>query len=167
MTVREIQHALNSVGSSLPRLVEDGVWGVKTRERVLEFQRLNRLPETGVVDDSSAPQLAFLSGQSSIGFPDIPISSRGPGDPAAGTPHPEYPGCFWDPSIRNYACDDGFTVDGQSLAGGGYDDGTSATGSPFNPVTRGGTPNKSQSNNNYVVIALAALALIALMGGRR
>lgn len=51
--VRDIQHMLNVISTThpaLPRLVEDGVFGERTLEGVMIFQRDFGLPVTGVVD---------------------------------------------------------------------------------------------------------------------
>ena len=51
--VRDVQHMLNVLSFShpaIPRLVEDGVFGERTLEGVLIFQRDFALPVTGVVD---------------------------------------------------------------------------------------------------------------------
>lgn len=51
--VRDIQHMLNVISAThpaLPRLVEDGVFGERTLEGVMIFQRDFGLPVTGVVD---------------------------------------------------------------------------------------------------------------------
>lgn len=34
-----------------------------------------------------------------------------------GSPHPEFPGCLWDPNIGDYVCDDGYTVNGVPVGG--------------------------------------------------
>lgn len=47
--VRQLQKDLNAAGgSSLPRLAEDGMFGSKTRARVVEFQRSKRLMADGI-----------------------------------------------------------------------------------------------------------------------
>jgi len=38
--------------------------------------------------------------------------------PRSGEPHPDFPGCFWSPPLNTYACDDGFTVEGDPLPPG-------------------------------------------------
>lgn len=51
--VRDVQHMLNLISlthPALPRLVEDGVFGERTLEAVMIFQRDFGLPVTGVVD---------------------------------------------------------------------------------------------------------------------
>ena len=51
--VRDVQHMLNVLSFShpaIPRLVEDGVFGERTLEGVMIFQRDFALPVTGVVD---------------------------------------------------------------------------------------------------------------------
>ncbi len=51
--VRDIQHMLNLISlthPAIPRLVEDGVFGERTLEAVMIFQRDFGLPVTGVVD---------------------------------------------------------------------------------------------------------------------
>lgn len=51
--VRDVQHMLNVLSFSypaIPRLVEDGVFGERTLEGVMIFQRDFSLPVTGVVD---------------------------------------------------------------------------------------------------------------------
>ena len=51
--VRDVQHMLNVISlthSAIPRLVEDGVFGERTLEAVMIFQRDFGLPVTGVVD---------------------------------------------------------------------------------------------------------------------
>jgi peptidoglycan hydrolase-like protein with peptidoglycan-binding domain len=55
--VRSLQAALNKLPSSLARLAVDGVAGPKTTARVMEFQRLNGLPATGVVDLNTSVRL--------------------------------------------------------------------------------------------------------------
>ena len=48
--VRQAQQKLNQAGASvLPRLVEDSVFGAKTRARVMEFQRSRALVPDGMV----------------------------------------------------------------------------------------------------------------------
>lgn len=51
--VRDVQHMLNVISlthPAIPRLVEDGVFGERTLEAVMIFQRDFGLPVTGVVD---------------------------------------------------------------------------------------------------------------------
>lgn len=51
--VRDVQHMLNLISlthPAIPRLVEDGVFGERTLEAVMIFQRDFGLPVTGVVD---------------------------------------------------------------------------------------------------------------------
>ncbi len=47
--VNELQRFLNELHSDLVRLKADGIFGPKTRERVMEFQSQNQLVEDGVV----------------------------------------------------------------------------------------------------------------------
>src|SRR5678815_5297062 len=46
--VRELQSALNALPTIHPRLVVDGIFGPKTRTRVLEFQKQRNLKVDGV-----------------------------------------------------------------------------------------------------------------------
>lgn len=47
--VRELQSGLNTLPTTLGLLAEDGSFGSKTRQRVMEFQGQNRLTQDGVV----------------------------------------------------------------------------------------------------------------------
>lgn len=102
---KQIQHALNALAqggqSSLPYLAEDGNFGSATRARIAEFQHLNNLNATGLVDDLTATWLQALSGvivqnldappiygQSSTGSADASVST-GPG-------YQQYEPGFWD-----------------------------------------------------------------------
>jgi ABC-type transport system involved in cytochrome bd biosynthesis fused ATPase/permease subunit len=55
--VADLQTALNSKPSRLPRLVADGIFGPRTRERVLEFQRSNGLQPDGIVGEKTCAKL--------------------------------------------------------------------------------------------------------------
>lgn len=60
--VRQIQHALNNAGGSLlPRLVEDGILGSKTKARVVEFQRVIRLKPDGIVGPKTRAALGLTA----------------------------------------------------------------------------------------------------------
>lgn len=51
--VRQIQEQLNLVGefySSIPVLIPDGIYGERTADAVRAFQKIFRLPQTGIVD---------------------------------------------------------------------------------------------------------------------
>lgn len=51
--VRIIQHQLNAISNAypaLPKVVEDGIFGQGTRNSVMKFQEIFRMPQTGVVD---------------------------------------------------------------------------------------------------------------------
>lgn len=60
-SLRLTQKSLNDLPSSLPKLVEDGIMGPKTIERIKEFQRQNGLLETGVLTDPTVNLLAAKS----------------------------------------------------------------------------------------------------------
>jgi peptidoglycan hydrolase-like protein with peptidoglycan-binding domain len=49
VAVAEVQTLLNGKPSSLPRLNSDGIYGAKTRARVIEYQRDNALHGDGIV----------------------------------------------------------------------------------------------------------------------
>ena len=52
-TVRQIQEQLNLIGefySSIPVLIPDGIYGERTADAVRAFQKIFRLPQTGIVD---------------------------------------------------------------------------------------------------------------------
>ncbi len=54
--VRTVQQQLNAISDNfplIPKLAADGIFGPKTRESVRTFQKVFRLPETGVVDFST------------------------------------------------------------------------------------------------------------------
>lgn len=55
------QTALNSFPSAYPKLTVDGVLGPRTKERLIEFQRANRLSATGVIDTATLQKLANRS----------------------------------------------------------------------------------------------------------
>ncbi|MEO6603435.1 MAG: peptidoglycan-binding domain-containing protein [Polyangiaceae bacterium] len=64
--VKRLQRALNQLtqrtgvllaGSSLPLLVEDGIFGTKTQARVQEFQTRARLKSDGIVGSFTAKSL--------------------------------------------------------------------------------------------------------------
>jgi len=62
-TVIGVQRALNFLKVATPPLIEDGVYGPKTRAAVSEFQRKKDLPVDGVVGDQTRESLACaLSG---------------------------------------------------------------------------------------------------------
>ena len=51
--VRQLQEQLNLIGdyyTSIPALMVDGIYGERTAEAVRQFQRINNMPQTGVVD---------------------------------------------------------------------------------------------------------------------
>lgn len=51
--VRQIQEQLNLIGefySSIPVLIPDGIYGERTADAVRAFQKIFRLPQTGIVD---------------------------------------------------------------------------------------------------------------------
>ena len=51
--VRFIQSALNRISDNyplIPKLVTDGIYGPKTRNSVIVFQKIFLLPESGIVD---------------------------------------------------------------------------------------------------------------------
>lgn len=74
---RLVQQKLNSFpGSALPKLVEDGIFGPKTRARTMEFQRQHGLVPDGVV----GPKTRAALGMSTVG----PAAPTAPG-PADGT----------------------------------------------------------------------------------
>ncbi|MGN0329058.1 MAG: peptidoglycan-binding protein [Lachnospira sp.] len=51
--VRQLQEQLNLIGdfyNSIPPLTVDGIYGENTAEAVRQFQRINNMPQTGIVD---------------------------------------------------------------------------------------------------------------------
>jgi len=51
--VRQLQEQLNLIGdyyTAIPALTVDGIYGERTAEAVRQFQRINNMPQTGVVD---------------------------------------------------------------------------------------------------------------------
>lgn len=51
--VRQLQEQLNLIGdyyTAIPALTVDGIYGESTAEAVRQFQRINNMPQTGVVD---------------------------------------------------------------------------------------------------------------------
>ena len=51
--VRQLQEQLNLIGdyyTAIPSLMVDGIYGERTAEAVRQFQRINNMPQTGVVD---------------------------------------------------------------------------------------------------------------------
>lgn len=51
--VRQLQEQLNLIGdyyTAIPVLTVDGIYGERTAEAVRQFQRINNMPQTGVVD---------------------------------------------------------------------------------------------------------------------
>jgi len=73
---RQVQQKLNSApGSALPRLAEDGVFGAKTRARVVEFQRQRGLVPDGVVGTKTRLALGLS-----------PVAPVAPGAPTAPGP---------------------------------------------------------------------------------
>lgn len=51
--VRQLQEQLNLIGdyyNAIPTLSTDGIYGERTAEAVRQFQRINNMPQTGVVD---------------------------------------------------------------------------------------------------------------------
>ena len=51
--VRQLQEQLNLIGdyyTAIPALMVDGIYGERTAEAVWQFQRINNMPQTGVVD---------------------------------------------------------------------------------------------------------------------
>lgn len=55
--VKDVQTALNGRPSSLPALIVDGIFGNKTRAKVVEFQQRNGLVADGIVGDLTLDQL--------------------------------------------------------------------------------------------------------------
>jgi peptidoglycan hydrolase-like protein with peptidoglycan-binding domain len=69
---RLVQQKLNSFpGSVLPKLVEDGIFGPKTRARTMEFQRQRGLVADGIVGSKTRAAL----GMSTV----VPVGPRAPG----------------------------------------------------------------------------------------
>jgi peptidoglycan hydrolase-like protein with peptidoglycan-binding domain len=66
--VRDLQQKLNSLPTNLVRLVVDGVFGPKTKSRVMEFQGQNNLSPDGVVGPLTWQQLILLISQVSGNF---------------------------------------------------------------------------------------------------
>jgi peptidoglycan hydrolase-like protein with peptidoglycan-binding domain len=63
--VAKVQNALNQIGAGprrtmLPYLVPDGIFGVKTHARVVEFQRMNGLKPDGVVGPETLAAIGEL-----------------------------------------------------------------------------------------------------------
>lgn len=58
--VKELQSLLNSLPTMLPRLTVDGLFGAKTRSRVVEFQGQRRLSQDGVVGPNTWQALFAL-----------------------------------------------------------------------------------------------------------
>ena len=51
--VRQLQEQINLIGdyyTAIPALTVDGIYGERTAEAVRQFQRINNMPQTGVVD---------------------------------------------------------------------------------------------------------------------
>lgn len=51
--IRQLQEQLNLIGdyyTAIPALTVDGIYGERTAEAVRQFQRINNMPQTGVVD---------------------------------------------------------------------------------------------------------------------
>ena len=55
--VKEVQSALNGFPSNLPQLIVDGIFGGKTRAKVVEFQQKNSLAADGIVGDLTLEEL--------------------------------------------------------------------------------------------------------------
>ena len=60
--VLQLQQNLNMRSSKLPRLKNDGVFGLKTQARVMEFQRDNGLKADGIVGDLTSGKLRAKGG---------------------------------------------------------------------------------------------------------
>jgi Putative peptidoglycan binding domain len=69
--VRQVQEALNRGVTALPRLDEDGIFGPKTRSRVVEFQGQKNLTPDGIVGPLTTEELLKLL------FPPKPIDPTG------------------------------------------------------------------------------------------
>jgi len=82
-SVTSVQQMLNTTGTRLPLLSIDGIFGVKTRSRVVEFQNDNGLVADGLVGDATSAalkkgrpndaqffsQLSELTRQAGVGLP--------------------------------------------------------------------------------------------------
>jgi peptidoglycan hydrolase-like protein with peptidoglycan-binding domain len=76
--VRQVQEALNKTGpSALPKLKEDGIFGPKTRARVVEFQKSRGLVPDGIVGPKTRAALGTPGGQ-----PGTPTPGGGGGGPS-------------------------------------------------------------------------------------
>ena len=83
--VLAIQNALRRLGYNI---IDDGIFGLQTREAVLNFQRANNLPVTGVVDNITAGTLFARVGD---------IDSQSPADGTRGR-------FCTEPNNRNQIC---------------------------------------------------------------
>ena len=83
--VLAIQDALRRLGYNI---IDDGIFGLQTREAVLNFQRANNLPVTGVVDNITAGTLFARVGD---------IDSQSPADGTRGR-------FCTEPNNRNQIC---------------------------------------------------------------
>lgn len=81
--VRQVQAGLNLLPTQLLRLKIDGIFGVRTQGRVLEFQRFNRIVQDGVVGDITLGLIETLLRNLGLWPPPDP----GPG-PSAGAVRP-------------------------------------------------------------------------------
>ena len=81
--VRQVQAGLNLLPTQLLRLKIDGIFGVRTQGRVLEFQRFNRIAQDGVVGDITLGLIETLLRNLGLWPPPDP----GPG-PSAGAVRP-------------------------------------------------------------------------------
>lgn len=58
---KEIQTILNETLSPSPKLVVDGVFGKSATQAIKDFQKLNNIPITGVIDETTAPYFTKIS----------------------------------------------------------------------------------------------------------
>lgn len=63
---KEIQTILNTTLSLKPALTADGNFGKKTIEAIKNFQKLNNIPTTGLIDDKTAPYFTKLVDPSTL-----------------------------------------------------------------------------------------------------
>ena len=59
--IKDLQKALNTQLKPTPNLLVDGDFGSKTQTALKQFQRLNKLPATGQLDEGSQKALGLLS----------------------------------------------------------------------------------------------------------
>ena len=100
----------------------------------------------------------------------VGASGGAQGGPRAGSPHPQYAGCFWDPRFNDYICDDGYTVSGEEPvwnATGGAAGGVSSSNQQQSPPPPPGRDPRPPGNNMSPYLLIGVVVLVGAFALRK